>query len=155
MALTDADLEGFSLESERKPEKTGGVTVTQIPATLVKLLESEAPKALADQDYRLVLRVPVRVDTSQVPETNEKSTKAEKDAALKALDEATAAAKAKAVDTVKQLSLYASAWGKGQTNPRLYITKVPNGKDEKDEPVARLKVQDWDKVSKDNRPGRR
>lgn len=145
MALSNSDLEGMELVSERKPEKAGGVTVSQIPEMLVKLLTAEAPKALADQDYELILRVPVRAP-APLPE---KATDEQK-AAHKAETEA---AEKKAVETAKQLTLYAAAWGKGQ-DPKLYIHKVPN---RKDMPAhhARLSVQKWDDVPKDNRPGRR
>lgn len=154
MPLTDQDLEGFELVSEPKPDKASGVTISEIPATLVKLLTEHAPKALADQSYELVLRVPVRVDSSKVPATTDKSTPAEKAAALAALDEATAEAQKAATKTAKLLASYATAWGKGQTDPKLYITKVPNRKDMPDW-HARLSVKNWDDVPKDNRPGRR
>jgi hypothetical protein len=154
MALTDQDLEGFELAAEAKPDKTSGVTISQIPPALVKMLEEHAPKALGDSTHELVLRAPVRVDTSKVPEVTEKSTAAEKAAAKTALDEATAEAQKTATATVKLLASYATAWGKGQTDPRLYITKVPNRKDMPDW-HARLSVKKWDDVPKDNRPGRR
>lgn len=154
MALTDADLEGFTLVSERRPEKAGGVTVSQIPATLVKLLESEAPKALADKDHELILRLPVRPDYSEVPEVNDKSTEAEKAANAKAKAEADSKALALAMGNVKQLALYATAWGKGQ-DPKLYITRQPPRKDEKDVPIARLKVRKDEDVPAANRAGRR
>jgi hypothetical protein len=145
MALSNADLEGLELVTERKPEKAGGVTVSQIPENLVKLLTAEAPKALADSDHELILRVPVRL-----PEPLKDNATAEAKAAHA---EATSEAHKRANDTAKQLTLYAAAWGKGQT-PKLYIHKVPN---RKDMPAnhARLAVEDWDKVPKENRPGRR
>lgn len=153
MALTDQDLEGFELAAEAKPDKTSGVTISQIPESLVKMLAEHAPKALGDDSHELVLRVPVRVDSAKVPEVNDKSTPAEKAAAQKALDEATAEAQTKATKTVKLLASYATAWGKGQ-EPKLYITKTPNRKD-MPEWHARLSVKKWDDVPKDNRPGRR
>lgn len=145
MALTENDLEGLEIVTERKPEKAGGVTVSQIPAFLVNLLTQEAPKALADNDHELILRVPVRGPDK----LSDKATDAEK-ATHK---EATDAAVKKATETAKQLTLYAAAWGKGQT-PKLYIHKVPNRKDMPSN-HARLAVEDWDKVPKENRPGRR
>lgn len=153
MALTDSDLEGFGLVAERKPEKSGGVTVTSIPAMLVKLLEQEAPKALADAAYELNLSVPVRPDYTDVPKIHDKSTQAEKDAALKAQTHADDEALKHAIGVVKQLALYAGAWGKGQ-EPKLYIHKIPNRKDMSAN-VARLAVEKWDDVPKENRPGRR
>lgn len=145
MALTDTDLEGMELVSERKPEKAGGVTVSQIPAMLVNYLTAEAPKALADADHELILRVPVKLPDK----LTDKATDAEKAAHKEATEKATKTA----VETAKQLTLYAAAWGKGQT-PKLYIHKVPN---RKDMPAnhARLAVEEWDKVPKENRPGRR
>jgi hypothetical protein len=153
MALSDNDLEGMELVSERKPEKAGGVTVSQIPAMLVKYLTAEAPKALADADHELILRVPVRPDYTGIPEITDKTSEADKAKAVAATAEADTAANKKAVETAKQLTLYAAAWGKGQT-PKLYIHKVPN---RKDMPAnhARLAVEEWDKVPKENRPGRR
>lgn len=131
MAFTDADLEGFSLVTEKKPERSGGVTVSQIPAALVKLLEAEAPKALADKDHRLILRLPVRV-----AEDADDATKAE--------------AKAKALKDVVLLASYATAWGKGQT-PKLYLTRQPNPRDEKGEPIVRMKVEKDEEANKRGR----
>jgi hypothetical protein len=145
MALTNEDLEGFELATERRPEKAGGVTISHIPASLVTLLEQEAPKALADTAYELVIRVPVR---GPAP-LSDKATDAEKTAHK----EATAAAEEKAVSTAKQLSLYTAAWGKGQT-PKLYISKIPNRKTMPGN-HARLRVKLWDDVPAENRPGRR
>lgn len=135
MALTDTDLEGMTLVTERKPEKAGGVTVSHIPAPLVALLEQEAPKALKDKDYELILRVPVRHAEDATAEDKAK-------------------AHATAISTMKQLVLYSAAWGKGQT-PKLRITKVPNRRDDKDTPMARLKVENDEEVPAENRPGRR
>lgn len=148
-----SDLEGFELAAEVKPDKTSGVTVSQMPETLVKMLAEHAPKALADDSHELVLRVPVKVDKSKVPATTDKSTPAEKAEALKALGEATAEAQARATATVKLLAGYATAWGKGQ-EPKLYITKTPNRKDMPNW-HARLSVKKWDDVPTENRPGRR
>lgn len=145
MALSASDLEGFELAPERKPEKAGGVTVSTIPAPLVSLLETHAPKALEDKNFELILRVPVRGPDA----LSEKATEAEKAAHKVATDEA----EKKAVSTLKQLALYAAAWGKGQT-PKLYIHKVPN---RKDMPAthARLSVEKDEDVKPENRPGRR
>ena len=104
----------FSMTVERKPE--GGVTVSQLPPALVKLLQEYAPKALADKDFELILT---------------------------AKDKATA----------QKLALYARAWGNGQ-EPKLYIHKVPNRRDMKDN-VARLAVELDSDVNPENRPGRR
>lgn len=153
MAVTDSDLEGFELVSEKKPEKAGGVTISTIPAMLVKLLESEAPKALADKDYELILRMPVRVDLSDIAEVTEESTDKEKAQYEQAVAKAKDEANKKAISTLKQLTLYAAAWGKGQ-EPKLYIHKVPNRKD-MPETTARLAVDKWEDVPADNRPGRR
>ena len=112
---------------------------------LVNLMSTEAPKALADKDYELIIRLPVRG-----PEPLTDKATAEEKAAHK---EATALAEKAATENVKILTSYAAAWGKGQT-PKLYIHKVPN---RKDMPAwhARLAVEEWDKVPKENRPGRR
>lgn len=53
----------------------------------------------------------------------------------------------------KQLALYARAWG-AQQDPKLYIKKVPNGKQYPDN-VARLSVNKWEDVPTENRAGRR
>jgi len=152
MAISDTDLLGFEVAAERKPEKAGGVTVSQIPAGLVSLLETHAPKALADKDYELVLRMAPKAPEPK-PLTDEQ--RADKDA-VAAHNEALrvrAEAEKAATDTVKQLALYSTAWGKGQT-PKLRITKVPN---RKDMPAwhARLSVAKDEEVPVENRPGRR
>lgn len=151
MAVSDSDLEGFELAPERKPEKAGGVTVSQIPPMLVKMLEEHAPKALADKNYELVLRVPVKAakpaDLTPAELKDEKAVKAHSEAV-----KAHAEAEAKATDTVKQLALYSVAWGKGQT-PKLYINKVPNRKDMPSY-HARLGVKLDEEVAPENRPGR-
>lgn len=153
MAVSENDLMGLTLVAQRKPEKVRGVTVSQVPPALITLLEQEAPKALADKNYELVLALPVSatepVNLSTKDRENEDKVKAHKEAT-----EAYEAAKANAVANVKQLALYATGWGKVQT-PKLYISKVPNRRDDKDAPIARLKVQLWDDVPQDNRPGRR
>lgn len=145
MPLTAEDLAGLEIVTERKPEKAGGVTVSQIPEFLVNLLKQESPKALADNDHELILRVPVRLPEPLTDKATDEAKAAHK--------EATEAATKKANETAKQLTLYAAAWGKGQT-PKLYIHKVPNRKDMPSN-HARLAVEDWDKVPKENRPGRR
>lgn len=145
MALSDSDLEGFTLETEKKPDKVYGVTVSQIPEILVKLLETEAPKALKDPEYELVLRVPVKH-----PKPLKEGASTEAQAAHK---EATEAAEKQAESVVKQLALYAAAWGKGQ-DPKLYIHKVQNRKD-MPKNHARLAVELDSEVPSENRPGRR
>lgn len=55
--------------------------------------------------------------------------------------------------TAQKLALYSRAWGARQ-EPKLRITKVPNGKRYGDE-VARLSVAKDDEVPAENRPGRR
>jgi hypothetical protein len=55
--------------------------------------------------------------------------------------------------TAKRLALYARAWG-GRQEPKLYIRKLPNRRDQK-ENVARLSVALSDDVPQENRPGRR
>jgi hypothetical protein len=161
MALSaNLDLSTLSATTERKPEKTGGVSVSQIPPALIALLEREVPNALKDVDNRIVLALPVIVP-GKAP--TDKSTDEEKKAYADAEDQA----RAQAISDVKQLALYASAWGKGRPNgkdetgayhedkdERFYIVRVAN-KAEKDEPIVRLKVQKWTDVPKDNRPGRR
>src|ERR1700735_5463095 len=138
MAISDTDLLGFEVAAERKPEKAGGVTVSQIPAGLVSLLETHgspqkarSPKPLTDEQ---------RADKDAVAAHNE---------ALRVRAEA----EKSATDTLKQLALYSTAWGKGQT-PKLRITKVPN---RKDMPAwhARLSVAKDEEVPVENRPGRR
>lgn len=143
-----SDLEGFELAAEVKPDKTSGVTVSQMPETLVKMLAEHAPKALADDSHELVLRVPVRFSPAEV-----KGTPDEKAKLTAANAEAKAEAEAKATATVKLLAGYATAWGKGQ-EPKLYITKTPNRKDMPNW-HARLSVKKWDDVPTENRPGRR
>jgi len=150
MALSASDLEGFELVSERVPEKAGNVTVSTIPEGLVKLLTEHAPRALADKDYELILRVPVNFTRTDYPE---KATPQQKVDTDKANAEAREAAEKKAVSILKQLALYAAAWGKGQ-DPKLYIHKVPNRKD-MPSTHARLRVQLDEDVAKENRPGRR
>jgi hypothetical protein len=160
MALSDADLEGFTAETETVPSKTSGVTVSQIPAALVTLLEKRAPEVLDKAEKEIILRMPVKAQKPEKPEEPAADAKAaEKDAYKTALSEykeamtVYAAAEKDAADKVKQLCLYATAWGKGQ-EPKLYIHKVMN---RKDMPAyhARLRVQSWDKVPPENRPGRR
>jgi hypothetical protein len=150
MALNDSDLDGFTVTTQKKPEKAGGVTVSQIPPQLVKYLETEAPKALADKDYELILTVPIK---GTEPKPLAKDATAEQKTAhaeaVKAYDEAVS----KATSTAKQLALYAAAWGKGQ-DPKLYIHKVQNRRDMTGN-VARLAVDKWEDVPADNRPGRR
>jgi hypothetical protein len=144
MAINDSDLEGFELVSTKRPEKAGGVTVSQIPAMLVKLLEQEAPKALSTKakpsDYEIILSIPVRHTPDEKKSGKENA-------------EAKAEAEKAAKNTVQQLASYAAAWGKGQ-EPKLYIHKIPNRKDMADN-VARLAVELDSEVGKDNRPGRR
>lgn len=53
----------------------------------------------------------------------------------------------------KQLALYAKAWGARQ-EPKLYIHKLPNGK-QYDGTVARLAVELDEDVPPESRPGRR
>jgi hypothetical protein len=151
--VTDSDLEGFELVPERKAEKAGGVTISQIPAGLVALLKEHAPKALNDRNYELVLRVPVKVPAP--PALTEAQIKALDDKASKArVEQITTYHEAleKAVDTVKQLALYSVAWGKGQ-DPKLYINKIPNRKDMPPN-HARLGVKLDTDVAPENRPGR-
>jgi hypothetical protein len=145
MALTNEDLAGLEIVTERRPEKIGSVTVSHIPETLVKLLVQETPKVLTDKNYELIIRVPVRA-----PATLSDKATAEDKAAHKT---ATEAAEKKAADTVKQLCLYAVAWGKGQS-PRLYIRKIPNRTTIPDN-HARLAVKLWDDVPPQDRPGRK
>lgn len=145
MAVSAADLEGFTLETEKKPDKVSGVTVSQIPEILVKLLATEAPKALKDPEYELVLRVPVKAPK---PLKDDASADAKAEHA-----KATEAAEKQAESVVKQLALYAAAWGKGQ-DPKLYIHKVQNRKD-MPKNHARLAVELDSDVPSENRPGRR
>ena len=160
MALTDADLDGFTAEAETVPSKTSGVTVSQIPQALITLLEKQVPNVLDKKDKEIIIRMPVKAEKPTAPEAPADDAKAaEKDAYKTALAEykealtAYQAAEKTAAETVKQLCLYATAWGKGQ-EPKLYIHKVMN---RKDMPAyhARLSVQSWDKVPPENRPGRR
>lgn len=160
MALTDADLDGFTAEAETVPSKTSGVTVSQIPATLVTLLEKQVPNVLDRKDKEIIIRMPVKAQKPEpVQEPAADAKAAEKEAYKTALAEykeamiTYQAAEKVAAETVKQLCLYATAWGKGQ-EPKLYIHKVMN---RKDMPAyhARLSVQSWDKVPPENRPGRR
>ena len=132
MALTDVDLSGLEVEAEARPEKGSKVEVSEIPAALVKRLETEAPRALKDKNYEVVLRLPY----------DPKETDDEKATSL-----------AHVSGVIRQLTLYAAAWGKGQT-PKLYIHKRPNRKGVEGN-VARLAVEDWEKVPAENRPGRR
>ena len=152
MAISDTDLEGFEVAAERKPEKAGGVTVSQIPAGLVKLLTEHTPRALADKDYELVLRMPVKAPEVK-PLTDEERKDAKAVEAHAKATEARVAAEKAATETVKQLALYSTAWGKGQ-EPKLRITKIPN---RKDMPTwhARLSVAKDEEVPVENRPGRR
>jgi hypothetical protein len=152
MAISDTDLEGFEVAAERKPEKAGGVTISQIPAGLVSLLTTHAPKALADKDYELVLRMPVKAPEVKPLTDDERKDAKVVEAHGKAVEARVAGEKA-ATETVKQLALYATAWGKGQ-EPKLRITKIPNRKDMPDW-HARLSVAKDADVSVDNRPGRR
>lgn len=137
MALTDADLEGFELSAEVKPEKTSGVSVSTIPAVLVKLLEKAVPKVLDPKDPtdEITLSLPYKAFPQETEK--EKVTESRKEVE----------------GNVKQLALYAAAWGKGQ-EPKLYIHKLPNRK-EMSANVARLAVEKWEDVPKENRPGRR
>jgi hypothetical protein len=160
MALTDADLDGFTADVETVPSKTSGVVVSQIPASLVSLLEKQVPTVLDQKGKEIIIRLPVRAQKPEKPEEPAADAKAaEKEAYKTALAEykeaqtVYAAAEKVAAETVKQLCLYATAWGKGQ-EPKLYIHKVMN---RKDMPAyhARLSVQSWDKVPPENRPGRR
>ena len=160
MALSDADIDGFTAETETVPSKTSGVTVSQIPASLVTLLEKQVPEVLDKTGKEIILRMPVKAQKPDKPEEPaDNAPKAEKDAYKTADQEyrealtVYQAAEKKAAEIVKQLCLYATAWGKGQ-EPKLYIHKVMN---RKDMPAyhARLSVQSWDKVPPENRPGRR
>jgi hypothetical protein len=117
---------------------------------LVKYLETEAPKALADKDYELILTVPVKVEE---PKALPKDATAEQKTTHAQQGEAYLKAVEKATSTAKQLALYAAAWGKGQ-DPKLYIHKVQNRRDMTGN-VARLAVDKWEDVPADNRPGRR
>jgi hypothetical protein len=60
---------------------------------------------------------------------------------------------AKDAATAKKLALYARAWG-AQQDPKLYIHKLPNRRDMKDN-VARLAVEKDEDVPAENRPGRK
>lgn len=170
MALSDSDLDGFTSEVEEIPSKTQGVSVSTIPTALVNLLEKQIPTILDQKGKEIILRVPVKAtkpqpigDAPTLPEGATKEQKAEHEAATKAHQEAYQgyvkalaeyqAAEKKATDTVKQLCLYAGAWGKGQT-PKLYVRKVMNRKDMPGY-HARLAADTWSKVPEDNRPGRR
>lgn len=137
MALTDADLAGFELTAEVKPEKTSGVSVSTIPPVLVKLLEKAVPRVLDPKDPtdEIILGLPYK----PVAENEEKTVTADNRKGVE--------------NNVKQLALYAAAWGKGQ-EPKLYIHKIPNRK-EMAANVARLAVDKWEDVPKENRPGRR
>lgn len=160
MALTDADLDGFTADVETVPSKTSGVVVSQIPQALVNLLKEQVPNVLDQKGKEIIVRMPVKATKPEAPEEPAADAKAaEKEAYKTALAEYKeamtiyAAAEKVAAETVKQLCLYATAWGKGQ-EPKLYIHKVMN---RKDMPAyhARLSVQSWDKVPPENRPGRR
>jgi|SRR5215469_5204826 len=167
MALADSDLMGLTSEVEVIPSKTSGVSVSTIPSALVSLLEKQTPEVLDKKDKEIILRLaPAATDPASitapeaVAEDADKATKAAYDQAVKEhaqtvkeASEAWEKAVKEATDKVKQLCLYAAAWGKGQ-EPKLYIHKVMN---RKDMPAyhARLAVQTWDKVPAENRPGRR
>lgn len=169
MALSNADLDGFESEVEQVPSKTQGVSVSSIPQALVTLLEKQAPQVLDRKDKEIILKMaPKAPKPEPVPDVEalpEGATKAQQEAHAKALEshkeaveahrkavEVYAEAEKAAVSTIKQLCLYASAWGKGQ-EPKLYVHKVMN---RKDMPAwhARLSVESWDKVPPENRPGR-
>lgn len=158
MAVTESDLMGLEVTTERKPERSGGVSVSNIPAMLVKFLEAEAPKALEDpKNNRLTLRLPVGEIT--LPEgtkpINDKSSEAEKEVHAQAVARATDEKKKQLRASLDQLALYARGWGNVQ-EPKLYMTRVQNTKDEKEsgEPVVHIKVQLDSDVPANNRPGR-
>jgi hypothetical protein len=150
MALNDSDLEGFELVATQSETSTA-ITVSRIPQALVNLLEKEAPKALENSNYELVLRVPVKAPEPTVLSEEDVNDDL-KVMACAATFEAYVNAETDAISVLKQLTLYAAAWGKGQ-DPKLYIHKIPNRRD-MPKTVARLKVEKWDDVPKENRPGR-
>lgn len=106
----------------------GEFTVATEHKPVAGVVTVEIPKALADL---------LKVEVPKVLASNDL------DLALTARDEKTA----------KLLAGYVKAWGARQ-DPKLYIRRLPNRRDQKDNHVRFSVALDSD-VAEDNRPGRR